>query len=141
MLCLVMNDAGLILAAALDGQGLAYSADQLVAEHLTAGRLVRVLADACQGSPCRRHVFPANQLAARTIQGPGFGTLSAVFINALSKPTAWMKASSSVPASARGRHHTCSGKIFMQKNQKPTLSSVRTPALGLLAALALFQGR
>ena len=42
---LVLNDAGLILAAALDGQGLAYSADQLVAEHLTAGRLVRVLAD------------------------------------------------------------------------------------------------
>ena len=42
---LVLNDAGLILAAALDGQGLAYSADQLVADHLTAGRLVRVLAD------------------------------------------------------------------------------------------------
>jgi len=42
---LVLNDTGLILAAALDGQGLAYSADQLVAEHLTAGRLVRVLAD------------------------------------------------------------------------------------------------
>ena len=42
---LVLNDAGLILATALDGQGLAYSADQLVAEHLAAGRLVRVLAD------------------------------------------------------------------------------------------------
>ena len=28
----------------------------------------------------------------------------------------------------------------MQKNQKPTLSSVRTPALGLLAALALAFG-
>ena len=28
----------------------------------------------------------------------------------------------------------------MQKNQKPTLSSVRTPALGLLAALALTFG-
>ena len=42
---LVLNDAGLIIAAALDGQGLAYSADQLVAEHLTVGRLVRVLAD------------------------------------------------------------------------------------------------
>ena len=66
--------------------------------------------------------------------------MSAVFINALSKPTARMKASSSVPASARGRHHTCSVKIFMQKNQKPTLSSVRTPALGLLAALALAFG-
>ncbi len=42
---LVLNDAGLIIAAALDGQGLAYSADQLVADHLTAGRLVRVLTD------------------------------------------------------------------------------------------------
>ena len=42
---LVLNDAGLIIAAALDGQGLAYSADQLVADYLTAGRLVRVLAD------------------------------------------------------------------------------------------------
>lgn len=96
-----MNDAGLILAAALDGQGLAYSADQLVAEHLTAGRLVRVLADACQGSPCRRHVFPANQLAAHAIQGPGFGTLSAVFINVPSTATASVKASSSAPAWAR----------------------------------------
>ena len=28
----------------------------------------------------------------------------------------------------------------MKKNQKPTLSSVRTPALGLLAALALAFG-
>ena len=66
--------------------------------------------------------------------------MSAVFIAVPSTATAWMKASPSVPASARGRHHTCSGKIFMQKNQKPTLSSVRTPALGLLAALALAFG-
>ncbi len=40
---LVFNDADLILAAALESQGLAYAWEDVVAEHLHAGRLVRVL--------------------------------------------------------------------------------------------------
>ena len=65
----------------------------LVRPDAIAGRAMDgTRSSACQGSPYRRCVFSANRLAARTIQGPGFGTLLAVFINALSKPTAWMKA-------------------------------------------------
>jgi len=40
---LVFNDADLILTAALESQGLAYAWEDVVAEHLRAGRLVRVL--------------------------------------------------------------------------------------------------
>lgn len=40
---LVVNDGDLILAAALSGQGLAYLFEDQVAEHVAAGRLVRVM--------------------------------------------------------------------------------------------------
>jgi DNA-binding transcriptional LysR family regulator len=42
---LTLDDAGLMLQAALAGQGLAYVADNAIAEHLSAGRLIAVLED------------------------------------------------------------------------------------------------
>jgi DNA-binding transcriptional LysR family regulator len=42
---LTLDDAGLMLQAALAGQGLAYVADNSIAEHLGAGRLIAVLED------------------------------------------------------------------------------------------------
>lgn len=48
---LVVNDVDLALAAALDGAGLTCTLEDQVAEHLRAGRLVRVLEDWCQPFP------------------------------------------------------------------------------------------
>ena len=48
---LTLNDSGLCLAAALSGTGLACSVDALVAPHVSAGRLVRVLEDWCPPMP------------------------------------------------------------------------------------------
>ncbi len=48
---LTLNDTSLIMAAALDGVGLACTIDRLVAGHLAAGRLVRVLEDWCPPQP------------------------------------------------------------------------------------------
>ena len=48
---LIFNDGELILAAVLAGQGLAYSFEDIVAEHLQAGRLVRVLEPYCPTFP------------------------------------------------------------------------------------------
>jgi DNA-binding transcriptional LysR family regulator len=40
-----------MVAAALDGLGLAYAIEQRVANHLAVGRLVRVLEDWCEPFP------------------------------------------------------------------------------------------
>lgn len=48
---LVVDDTGLMLRAALDGVGLAFLFEGLVADHLAAGRLVRVLEDWCPTGP------------------------------------------------------------------------------------------
>ncbi len=63
---LTMNDADLIVTAALEGVGLACTLEGCVADHLAAGRLVRVLDDWCQPFPGfflyypgRRHTAPA----------------------------------------------------------------------------------
>ena len=63
---LTINDPDLIVAAALDGVGLAYTLESRVAGHLAAGRLVRVLEDWCPPFPGfflyypgRRHRPPA----------------------------------------------------------------------------------
>ena len=63
---LTLNDTDLILAAALDGVGLASTLESSVANHIAAGRLVRVLEDWCQPFPgfflyypSRRQVPPA----------------------------------------------------------------------------------
>lgn len=47
----ICNDSVLMIEAALDGQGLAYTFDLAVAEHLAAGRLVRVLEQASPTCP------------------------------------------------------------------------------------------
>ena len=44
---LVLDDAELMICAALDGDGLAYATENMVSDHLAAGRLVRVLEDWC----------------------------------------------------------------------------------------------
>ncbi len=63
---LVFNDGDLIGEAALAGQGLAYAYEELVAEHVRAGRLVQVLEAWCPTVagcflyyPSRRHTPPA----------------------------------------------------------------------------------
>ena len=45
---LTLDDADLVVAAALHGAGLACTLEERVAEHLNSGRLVRVLDDWCQ---------------------------------------------------------------------------------------------
>lgn len=47
---ITINDTTLITRFALDGMGFAYILDDVVAEHVKAGRLVRVLDDWCQPS-------------------------------------------------------------------------------------------
>ncbi len=63
---LVLNDVDLSMAAALAGQGLAHFYEDMVADHLAAGRLVRVLDEFCPPfpgyylyHPSRRQVPPA----------------------------------------------------------------------------------
>lgn len=48
---LVVNEAETMLEAALDGHGIAYFFEDMVAEHLAAGTLVRVLGSYCQPFP------------------------------------------------------------------------------------------
>ena len=48
---LILDDAGLMLDAAADGAGLAYTADRYAAPYLADGRLVRVLDDWCPPFP------------------------------------------------------------------------------------------
>ena len=48
---LVVDDVDLVVQAALDGVGLAFSDEERVAPHLTSGALVRVLGEWCQPFP------------------------------------------------------------------------------------------
>ena len=48
---LVLNDVELLMAAALAGQGITVFYEDMVADHLATGRLVRVLADWCPHFP------------------------------------------------------------------------------------------
>jgi DNA-binding transcriptional LysR family regulator len=65
---LVVNDAEVLIRAALDGVGLAFLLEDYVAEHIARGALVRVLEDWCPPFdgyflyyPSRRHQPPALQ--------------------------------------------------------------------------------
>ncbi len=58
---LVSNDMDVILAAALDGRGLAYVFEDEVAEHIAAGRLVRVLEDWCRPFPGYYLYYPSRR--------------------------------------------------------------------------------
>jgi DNA-binding transcriptional LysR family regulator len=48
---LLLDDLDLIIQAALDGAGLAWVAEDRVAEHLASGALIRVLEDWCPPFP------------------------------------------------------------------------------------------
>ena len=79
---LILNDTRFVLAAALAGLGMAYAFEADVAEHLKAGRLVRVLKDWSWTAPGyhlyyprQRHRAPAlaafvEAIRRRTFMGP-----------------------------------------------------------------------
>ena len=48
---LVVDDTALMVRAALDGVGLAFVFEELVADHLASGKLVRMLEDWCPMQP------------------------------------------------------------------------------------------
>jgi DNA-binding transcriptional LysR family regulator len=75
---LVLNTAPLLLRAALAGLGLAFMFEEQVQEHLTAGRLIRVLADWCPPFagyhlyyPSRRQQTPAFTLLVEALRYRG----------------------------------------------------------------------
>ncbi|TPK63033.1 LysR family transcriptional regulator [Mesorhizobium sp. B2-4-19] len=59
---LTMNDAGLTVAAALAGMGLACTLESNITQELAQGRLVRVLADWCPPSPGFYLYYPSGRL-------------------------------------------------------------------------------
>jgi DNA-binding transcriptional LysR family regulator len=72
---LVVNGLNQVVKAALDGYGLAYTLEDMVQEHLAAGRLVRVLDDWCQPFagyhlyyPSRRQASPAFALVVNALR-------------------------------------------------------------------------
>jgi DNA-binding transcriptional LysR family regulator len=60
----VFSGSSLALRAALAGHGLAYVPEDLVAEHLAANRLVRVLDDWCEPFPGYHLYYPNRRLAS-----------------------------------------------------------------------------
>lgn len=67
---LILNDIMLVLDAALDGLGLAYVPEDLVAAHVAKGKLVRVLAGWCEPFSGYHLYFPS-----RRQQSPAFALL------------------------------------------------------------------
>jgi DNA-binding transcriptional LysR family regulator len=75
---LVVNGLNQVVKAALAGLGLAYTLEDLVQEHLAAGRLVRVLEDWCPPFagyhlyyPSRRQASPAFALVVNALRYTG----------------------------------------------------------------------
>jgi DNA-binding transcriptional LysR family regulator len=75
---LVFNNATMRLASALDGLGIAYMPEDLVLEHIAAGRLERALEDWCEPFagyhlyyPSRRHASPAFALVIEALRYRG----------------------------------------------------------------------
>jgi DNA-binding transcriptional LysR family regulator len=75
---LVFNNIAMRLQAALQGLGLAYMPQDLVQEHVTQGRLIRVLTDWCEPFsgyhlyyPSRRQSSPAFTLLREALRYPG----------------------------------------------------------------------
>ena len=74
---LILDDAGLMLDAAADGAGLAYTADRYAAPYLADGRLLRVLDDWCPPFPGfylyypgRRQISAALRALIETLKVP-----------------------------------------------------------------------
>jgi DNA-binding transcriptional LysR family regulator len=72
---LVVNGLNQVVKAALEGLGLAYTLEDMVQEHLAAGRLVRVLEDWCPPFagyhlyyPSRRQASPAFALVVNALR-------------------------------------------------------------------------
>ena len=63
----VFSSAGLILRAALDGAGLGFLPDELVAEHVAAGRLVSVMEDWCPLWPGLHAYYPSRRHSSRAL--------------------------------------------------------------------------
>jgi DNA-binding transcriptional LysR family regulator len=66
---LLLDELDLVIQAALDGAGLAWIAEDRVAEHLASGALVRVLEDWCRRSPLFS-LLPNAEAATRRAHGP-----------------------------------------------------------------------
>jgi len=67
---IAVNDVDVMVSAALDGAGLAYTLEGRVAEHVSAGRLVRVLEDWCAPYPGFSLYYPSRRrvlIALRTL--------------------------------------------------------------------------
>jgi len=65
---LIMDDPDLMLAAALNGIGLAYSTEQHIGEHLASGRLIRVLEDWCPTYPGFFLYYPGHRQAPAALR-------------------------------------------------------------------------
>jgi DNA-binding transcriptional LysR family regulator len=65
---LASNDPDLLIAAALDGAGLAHVTEATVASHIAAGRLVKLLADWCPEFPGWRLYYPRNRHMAPALK-------------------------------------------------------------------------
>jgi len=63
----VFSSAGHILRAALDGAGVGFLPDELVAEHVTAGRLVSVMEDWCPLWPGLHAYYPSRRHSSRAL--------------------------------------------------------------------------
>jgi DNA-binding transcriptional LysR family regulator len=63
----VFSSAGLILRAALDGAGVGFLPDELVAEHVAAGRLVSVMEDWCPLWPGLHAYYPSRRHSSRAL--------------------------------------------------------------------------
>lgn len=65
---LVLDDPDLMVEAALDGVGLAYSTEQHIGGHLASGRLVRVLEDWCPPYPGFFLYYPSRRQAPAALR-------------------------------------------------------------------------
>jgi DNA-binding transcriptional LysR family regulator len=63
----VFNDANHHVAAALAGGGLAFLPDELVAEHIAAGRLLSVMEDWCPRFPGLHAFYPSRRNSSRAL--------------------------------------------------------------------------
>jgi len=63
----VFNSSSPIARAALAGQGLAFVPEDMVLEHMTAGRLVRVLEDWCKPYPGYHLYYPSRRQSSRAL--------------------------------------------------------------------------
>jgi DNA-binding transcriptional LysR family regulator len=58
---LILDELELVIQAAIDGAGLAWLAEDRVAEHLSSGALIRVLEDWCPPFPGFFHYYPSRK--------------------------------------------------------------------------------